>query len=66
MEVSVLRVGSSIPQLQSDGGALGSDPAFKAALFSDFLDVKLFRDVVCCPASCHRRHKLCTFDFRSR
>ena len=32
---------------------------------SNFLDGKLSRDVVYCPASCHLKSKLCTFAFRS-
>ena len=35
--MQILRVGSSIPPLQSDGGALESDPDGKAALLSNFL-----------------------------
>ena len=65
MKELVLGVGSSIPPLQSDGGAHVSDPAGKAALLSNFFDVKQSGDVVGCPVSCHRRPKLCTFAFRS-
>ena len=65
MKKSVLGVGSSIPLLQSDGGALDSDPAGKAALLSRFYDRKQSRDVVNCPASYHRRPKFCTFACRS-
>ena len=56
-------VGSSISPLQSDGGALVSDPAGNAALLSSFFDRKQSRDVDC-PASWNHRFKLCTF--RSR
>ena len=37
LKESVLGVGSSIPPLQSDSGALVSDPAGKAALLNIFL-----------------------------
>ena len=40
MKESVLGVGSTIPPLLSDGGALVSDPAGKAALLSNFFDGK--------------------------
>ena len=66
LKESVLGIGSSIPSLQSDGGALVSDPAGKAAQLSNFFDGKQSRNVVGCPVSCHRRPKLCTFAFRSR
>ena len=66
MKDSVLGVGSCIPPMQSDGGALVSDPSGKAALLSNSFDGKQSRDVVGCPAYCHRRPKLCTFAFRSR
>ena len=36
MKESVLRVVSSIPPLQSDGGVLVSDPTGKAAVLSNF------------------------------
>ena len=60
MKESVLGVGSSIPPLQTDGGALVSDPAGKAVLLSSYFDGKQSKDDVDCPASCHRRSKLCT------
>ena len=63
MKELFLGVGSSIPPLQSDVGALVSDPAGKAALLINFLDGKQFKDVVDCPASSHSRSKLCTFAF---
>ena len=66
LKKSVQGVGSSIPPLQSDGGALVSDPTGKAALLSNFFDGKHSMDVVDCPISCHRRSKLCTFAFRLR
>ena len=66
MKESVFGVCSSIPPMQSVGGALVSDPAGKAALLSNYFDGKQSRDVVGCSASCHRRPKLCTFAFRSR
>ena len=65
MKESVLIVGSSIPPLQFDGGALASDPAVKAALLSNFFEGKQSRDVFGCPAPCHRRPKLCTLAFWS-
>ena len=65
MKESVPGVGSSAPPLQSDEGALVSDPYGKAALLSNFFDGKRFRDVVDCPASCHRMSKLRIFAFRS-
>ena len=60
-----MRYGSSIPPLQSDDGAV-SDQASKAVLLNNFFDGKQSRDIVGCPAFCHRRPKLCTFAFRSR
>ena len=38
----------------------------KAAQLSNSFDGKQFRDVVGCPAFCHRRPKLCTFAFKAR
>ena len=54
IEESVLDVGSSIPSLQFDGGALLSYSMGKAGLSSIFL-WKQSRDVVDCPVSCHCR-----------
>ena len=65
MKESVLGVSSSFPPLQSDGGALVSDPAGKADQLSNFVDGEQSRDVDC-QASCHSRSKLSTFAFRSR
>ena len=61
MKESVLEFGSSIPPLQSDGGALVYDPADNAAILSNFFDRKQSREVVDCPVSCHRRTKLNIF-----
>ena len=66
MNESVLGVGSSIPPLQSGGGALVSDPAGKAALSSNFVDGKQSKDVVDFPVSIHSSTKFYTFAFRSR
>ena len=38
LKESIQRICSSIPPLQSDDGALVSDPAGKAALLSNFFD----------------------------
>ena len=52
--------------MQSDGGALVSDPAGKATLLINFFEGKQSRDIANRPASCHHRAKLRTFAFKSR
>ena len=59
-------VGTSIPPLQSDGGAFVSDPADKADALSNFFDGKQSRNVINRSASCHRKTKLDSFVFRSQ
>ena len=66
MKRSVLGFGSSIPLLQTDGVALGSDPACMAALLINFFEGKQSRDLANRSASCHHRAKLRTFAFMSR
>ena len=57
---------SDIPLLCSPGGALVSDPAGKAELFSAWFDSKQSRDIVELPQTCHHRPAFCGIAFRAR
>ena len=55
-----------IPPLHSPGGALVSDPAWKAELLSVWFDSKQSRDIVELPQTCHPRPAFCGIAFRAR
>ena len=57
---------SDIPPFCSPGGALVSDPAWKAELLSAWFDSKQSRDIVELPQTCHRKPAFCGIAFRVR
>ena len=66
LKESVFGKDSSIPALQSAGGALVSDPTGKAELLSAWFDSKQSRESIVLPASCPNAPMFKGIAFRSR